>query len=143
MSSRFAEATFRHLLNLSLDWHLRKKMGEVLRVMDRGISSADSVVNYLVLFLGPSLAECVVTLIVFFTKFDSPPLSAVALLSFAVYVTLTVQITQWRKKFRTGQNKQDNKYHDLATDRQRHRRPIQRCASTVLIMINFMGFTTV
>ncbi len=93
-------------------------MGEVLRVMDRGISSADSVVNYLVLFLGPSLAECVVTLIVFFTKFDSPPLSAVALLSFAVYVTLTVQITQWRKKFRTGQNKQDNKYHDLATDRQ-------------------------
>ena len=31
---------------LSLDWHLRKKMGEVLRVMDRGITSADSVMSY-------------------------------------------------------------------------------------------------
>ena len=30
---------------LSLDWHLRKKMGEVLRVMDRGITSADSVMS--------------------------------------------------------------------------------------------------
>ena len=30
---------------------------------------------------------------------------------------MTVQITIWRKKYRQGQNKQDNKYHELATDR--------------------------
>ena len=114
--AEIAENTFRHLLGLSLDWHLRKKMGEVLRVMDRGISSADSVMNYLVLFLFPSLAEFGVTLALFFVHFRSPPLSALALLSFVAYVVLTVQITQWRKKFRSGQNKQDNKYHDIATD---------------------------
>ena len=91
-------------------------MGEVLRVMDRGISSADSVMNYLVLFLLPSLVECAVTLVLFFVHFNSPELSATAFLSFAIYIVLTVQITQWRKKFRSGQNKQDNKYHDLATD---------------------------
>ena len=114
--AEIAEITFRHLLGLSLDWHLRKKMGEVLRVMDRGISSADSVMNYLILFLAPSVAEFGVTLTLFFVHFKSPALSATALLSFVVYVVLTVQITQWRKKFRAGQNKQDNKYHDIATD---------------------------
>ena len=72
--------------------------------------------NYLVLFLVPSVAECCVTLVLFFTHFKSPHLSAVALISFVMYTVLTVQITQWRKKFRTGQNKQDNKYHDIATD---------------------------
>ena len=114
--AEIAEQTFRHLLGLSLDWHLRKKMGEVIRVMDRGISSADSVMNYLILFLAPSLAECLATLALFFVHFRSPRLSAAALISFVVYVVLTVQITQWRKKFRTGQNRQDNRYHDIATD---------------------------
>jgi len=114
--AEIAENTFHHLLGLSLDWHLTKKMGEVLRVMDRGISSADSVMNYLVLFLLPSLVECAVTLVLFFVHFDSPELTATAFLSFVLYIVLTVQITQWRKKFRAGQNKSDNKYHDLATD---------------------------
>ncbi len=72
--------------------------------------------NYLVLFLLPSVAECTVTLVLFFVRFDSPELAAVALLSFVAYVFITVQITIWRKKFRQGQNKQDNKYHELATD---------------------------
>ena len=107
--AEIAETTFRHLLGLSLDWHLRKKMGEVIRVMDRGISSADSVMNYLVLFLGPSIVEFAVILVVFFFHYDSPALSALVFLSFVTYVTLTVKVTQWRKKFRAGQNKQDNK----------------------------------
>ena len=77
--------------------------------------------NYLVLFLLPSVAECTVTLVLFFVRFDSPELAAVALLSFVAYVFITVQITIWRKKFRQGQNKQDNKYvrgRHRARDRQ-------------------------
>ena len=114
--AEIAEGTFRHLLALSLDWHLKKKMGEVLRVMDRGISSADSVMNYLVLYLLPSVAEFGVTIVLFFVRFASPELSAAALLSFVIYCVLTVTITAWRKKFRQGQNKSDNKYHEIATD---------------------------
>ena len=72
--------------------------------------------NYLVLFLAPSIGECAVTVVLFFVHFRSPALSATAFISFVAYTVLTVQITQWRKKFRTGQNKQDNKYHDIATD---------------------------
>lgn len=37
-----AEETFRHLHTLSLEWHLKKKMGNVLRSMDRGVSAANT-----------------------------------------------------------------------------------------------------
>lgn len=34
---QLSEVSFFHLHSLSLDWHLRKKLGEVIRSMDRGI----------------------------------------------------------------------------------------------------------
>jgi len=108
--------TFTHLHSLSLDWHLRKKMGSVLRIMDRGVSSADSVMNYLVLYLVPSVLECFATFVIFYTKFDSPELAVVTFYSFVIYVVLTVKITMWRKKFRKKTNVHDNEYHDRATD---------------------------
>lgn len=36
---QLSETTFSHLHSLSLDWHLRKKLGEVIRSMDRGIAA--------------------------------------------------------------------------------------------------------
>ena len=40
-----SERTFGHIHGLSYDWHVQKKLGDVLRSMDRGISSADTVVR--------------------------------------------------------------------------------------------------
>ena len=39
---QLSEASFDHLHHLSLDWHLRKKLGEVLRSVDRGIAACDT-----------------------------------------------------------------------------------------------------
>ena len=114
--SEIATTTFRHLHNLSLDWHLQKKMGQVLRIMDRGISSADSVMNYLVLYLFPSIVQAIIVFAIFYIKFSSAELAGVSFLSFVAYVVVTIKITMWRKKFRKATNRHDNKYHDLATD---------------------------
>ena len=114
--SEIATTTFRHLHTLSLDWHLQKKMGQVLRIMDRGISSADSVMNYLVLYLLPSIVQAVIVFGIFYVKFNSAELAGVAFLSFVAYVVVTIKITMWRKKFRKATNRHDNRYHDLATD---------------------------
>jgi len=38
--------------------HLKKKLGEVVRVIDRGISACDTFMNYGVLYLGPAIFEC-------------------------------------------------------------------------------------
>jgi len=56
--------TYTHIMYLSLDWHLKKKMGNALRSMDRGIASADIVMNYLVLMLGSTLIECLAIILV-------------------------------------------------------------------------------
>ena len=108
--------TFTHLHKLSLDWHLKKKIGHVLRIMDRGIASADQVMNYLFLYLIPSVIECIVTFVIFYFRFQSPQLAVIGFISFYFYTVTTVQITLWRKKFRKRQNTSDNKYHDIATD---------------------------
>lgn len=39
---------FRHLHSLSLKWHLGRKTGEVLRIMDRGTDSISNLLNYLI-----------------------------------------------------------------------------------------------
>jgi ABC-type transport system involved in Fe-S cluster assembly fused permease/ATPase subunit len=43
--------TFAHLHGLSLSWHISKRTGVVLRAVDRGISSASTVVEMLFLRL--------------------------------------------------------------------------------------------
>jgi ABC-type transport system involved in Fe-S cluster assembly fused permease/ATPase subunit len=40
-----AEDTFEHVHKLSLNWHLKKKLGEVVRVIDRGISACDTLMQ--------------------------------------------------------------------------------------------------
>jgi len=111
-----AVMTFAHVHTLSLDWHLRKKMGQVIRSLDRGILAADNVVQYVCLYLLPTFVECGATMAIFWLHFRLPILAAVAMLSFAMYCWLTVMLTLWRKQFREQTNKYDNDYHDKATD---------------------------
>jgi len=111
-----AEYTFVHLHNLNLDWHLRKKMGNVLRSMDRGVESANNVVNYLFLFLVPTIVETLVVIGVFLLYFKDSSLALLVFISLVLYAHVTIKLTLWRKKFRENTNKHDNEYHDRATD---------------------------
>ena len=54
-------------------------MGNTLRAMDRGVESANSVVNYLFLYLVPTIVECLVVIGVFLLHYKS---AALALLVF-------------------------------------------------------------
>ena len=111
-----AEHVFHHIHSLSLEWHLRKKMGQVIRSMDRGTAAADSIVTYLFLYLIPTILECIVTFAMFYAHFGKPDLAAICLLSFAVYIILTSVVTAWRRRLREGMNHEDNDYHTKATD---------------------------
>jgi len=111
-----AQFTFEHLQRLSLQWHLKKKMGNVVRSMDRGTEAADSLMTYLFLYLLPTVGECIAVCIIFFSYFKSPTLASLLFLSLSVYGYLTVKMTLWRRKFRAEANKKDNRFHDLATD---------------------------
>lgn len=72
---QLSETTFVHLHQLSFDWHIRKKLGEVVRSMDRGIAACDTLMKYLFLWLVPALAECFVVCVIFATYFQYTPLA--------------------------------------------------------------------
>ncbi|GMF28165.1 unnamed protein product [Phytophthora lilii] len=111
-----ATLTYEHVQSLSYDWHVQKKLGDVLRSMDRGVESANSVVSYVFLYLIPTLAESVVVIVIFAMHFELAGLSFVAFTSLVVYAYLTIKITLWRKKYREASMRHDNEYHDKATD---------------------------
>jgi len=111
-----AEDTFRHVHTLSLHWHLKKKLGEVVRVTDRGISACDTLMRYGVLYLGPAILECLSVCILFLTYFDFWPLAVTCFVSVAVYAVVTIKLTLWRKQYRSKMNKADNAWHDKLTD---------------------------
>lgn len=105
---QISSQTFDHLHHLSLDWHLRKKLGEVIRGVDRGIVACDQVMQYLFLWLVPALGECLVVTIIFATYFKYLPL-ALAVFSFVfVYIVWTILVTLWRKKYRKAVATSDN-----------------------------------
>lgn len=113
---QLSEVAFFHLHSLSLDWHLRKKLGEVIRSMDRGILACDTLMKYLFLWMVPAVAECILVCIIFASYFNYLPL-ALTIFSFVfIYMTWTIVVTLWRKKFRKEVAKSDNDWHDKCTD---------------------------
>jgi ABC-type transport system involved in Fe-S cluster assembly fused permease/ATPase subunit len=115
-SIQLQEITFRHIHNLSLNWHLSKKTGSVMKSLDRGVSAADTLVTYLFLFLIPAILECISVMILFFIQFKQWALGLTVFLGIALYAVVTVVVTSYRKKFREQTNKHDNDAHDKATD---------------------------
>lgn len=111
-----SEVSFSHLHSLSLDWHLQKKLGEVIRSMDRGIQACDMLMKYAFLWLLPAIAECILVCIIFITVFDYLPLAATIFIFVFVYIFWTIFVTLFRKKIRSKVTKSDNDWHDKCTD---------------------------
>lgn len=115
-SIQLSEKIFTHIHNLSLNFHLNKKMGNIIRSMDRGTAAADTLVNYLFLYLLPAVGECIAVCLLFYFHFHQLYLGIVVIIGVFLYMFFTILITQWRKKFREATNKHDNEYHEKATD---------------------------
>ncbi len=111
-----ALTSFRHIHRLSLQWHLKKKIGHIMRSMDRGNTAADNIVSYLFLVLVPCLLEIAMTVLVFFTKFSDWKLGVMVIFALWLYGFATVKLTLWRMRFRQETNVHDNMYHDKAAD---------------------------
>ncbi len=111
-----AMTSFSHIHRLSLQWHVKKKIGNVMRSMDRGNTAADNLVMYLFLYLTPCLFEIFLTIFVFFGKFHDWRLGLEVLFFIWLYMYTTIKLTMWRMGYREKTNIHDNIYHDKATD---------------------------
>ncbi|XP_056157121.1 ATP-binding cassette sub-family B member 6 [Lampris incognitus] len=106
---------FAHLHSLSLRWHLGRKTGDVLRSIDRGTSSINSLLSYIVFSIFPTIADIVISIIYFVTYFNAW-FGLIVFVCMALYLTLTIIITEWRTKYRRDMNTQDNNAKSKAVD---------------------------
>ena len=106
---------FKHLHGLSLRWHLGRKTGEVLRVMDRGTNSINSLMQYLVFSILPTIIDIIIAIIYFAVTFNIW-FGLVILGTMAAYLISTIAITEWRTKYRRKMNTADNEQRTRSVD---------------------------
>ncbi|KAI8337667.1 P-loop containing nucleoside triphosphate hydrolase protein [Chlamydoabsidia padenii] len=106
---------FEHLHSLSLAFHINRKTGEVLRVMDRGTSSVVQLLQQVVFQVFPAIANIIVAVFFFAFRF-SLPFGLIVFVTMALYLFVTIRMTQWRTKFRREMNQLDNLARTKAVD---------------------------
>ncbi|XP_052096189.1 ATP-binding cassette sub-family B member 6-like [Mytilus californianus] len=112
---RISVKLFSHLHNLSLRWHLSRKTGEVLRVMDRGTTSMNSLLSYVLFNILPTIIDITIAVVYFITAFNYI-FGLLVFLCMAMYLGLTIWITEWRTKYRREMNLMDNQINTKAVD---------------------------
>ncbi|KAF5282611.1 hypothetical protein FQR65_LT14206 [Abscondita terminalis] len=98
---------FKHLHGLSLSWHLSRKTGEVLRVMDRGTESINNLLNYIIFSITPTLVDIVVAVVFFVSTFNGW-FGLIVFSTMLLYIFITIAVTEWRTKFQRRMNLADN-----------------------------------
>lgn len=61
---------FAHLHSLSLRWHLGRKTGEVLRIMDRGTDSITNLLNFILFSIAPTIIDILIAVVFFTVSFN-------------------------------------------------------------------------
>ncbi|KAI7900968.1 uncharacterized protein BX663DRAFT_475984 [Cokeromyces recurvatus] len=106
---------FAHLHNLSLHYHINRKTGEVLRVVDRGTNSVVQLLSQIVFQMFPALANILIAVVVFSIQF-SIPFGFIVFVTMSLYLYTTIRMTEWRTGFRRKMIELDNFARTKAVD---------------------------
>ncbi|KAL5528172.1 HMT1 [Sanghuangporus sanghuang] len=109
-----SQMCFNHLLSLSLSFHLRRKTGEILRILDRG-SSINRVFELILFNIVPTLIDIIAALAIFVWKFDWTLAVVVAFVMFS-YIAASITLTSWRTRLRRQMNDRDIVTRGIHTD---------------------------
>ncbi|XP_034936655.1 ATP-binding cassette sub-family B member 6, mitochondrial [Chelonus insularis] len=106
---------FRHLHSLSLRWHLGRKTGEVLRIMDRGTDSINNLLNYILFSIVPTIIDILIAVIFFVSSFNHW-FGLIVFITMFLYIVATIGVTEWRTKFQRRMNLADNARNARSVD---------------------------
>jgi ATP-binding cassette subfamily B protein len=115
IARRVSLEAFEHLLALSLRFHLERQTGGVSRDLERGSRSIQSLLNYTIYNILPTLVEITLVITLLSAKFDGW-FAAITFGALLVYITFTITVTEWRTHFRRAMNEQDSKANTRAVD---------------------------
>jgi ATP-binding cassette subfamily B protein len=115
IARRVSLEAFEHLLALSLRFHLERQTGGVSRDLERGSRSIQSLLNYTIYNILPTLVEITLVISLLSAKFDGW-FAAITFGTLVLYIGFTVTVTEWRTHFRRAMNEQDSKANTRAVD---------------------------
>ena len=98
---------FKHLHNLSLQFHLNRQTGGLAKYIDRGTKGIDFLLRYVLFNIVPTFFEVFLVSGILFYLYG-PWYAVITLLTIGFYSYLTFVITEWRNVFRKRMNKADN-----------------------------------
>lgn len=107
--------TFQHLQSLSLDWHLNRETGKVLRIVSRGAVAFSLMLRISIFNILPVFLQTIFTtlyLAIYMEWFYGVIMCVMIIL----YLAFTWTSTNWRDKYRKTMNEMDNKFNQKATD---------------------------
>ncbi|KAF2106362.1 P-loop containing nucleoside triphosphate hydrolase protein [Lophiotrema nucula] len=111
---RVTESVFEHVLSLSLEFHLGKKLGEVLSALSKG-SSINTFLDSLIFQLFPMVADLGVAAAYLLFTFD-PLYSLIILAMGGLYLFTTIYMAKWRGRARREMVNQDRQLEAVKTD---------------------------
>ncbi|XP_055303867.1 ATP-binding cassette sub-family B member 6-like [Sitodiplosis mosellana] len=94
---------FSRLHHLSLRWHLSRKTGEVIKVLDRSAQSATGLITYVLFRIAPVFTDIFAS-IVFLSITFNWYFGLIAVVTMAIYMWLTILVTEWGKKYQRQKN---------------------------------------
>ncbi|XP_026327453.1 ATP-binding cassette sub-family B member 6, mitochondrial isoform X2 [Hyposmocoma kahamanoa] len=106
---------FKHLHELPLRWHLSRKTGEVLRVMDRGTDSIDNLLSYILFSITPTIVDILIAIGYFVTAFNVW-FGFIVFSTMVLYIIATIAVTEWRTKYQRRMNLADNEQKARSVD---------------------------
>ena len=106
---------FRHIHQMSLNFHISRRTGALSRVVDRGIKAIDFLLRYLVFSIVPLMIELGIVAVIFLVEFGWS-YTLVMLGTIAAYIAFTFRVTEWRVAIRKEMNDQDQDAHQKAVD---------------------------
>ena len=115
IARRVSLEAFEHLLDLSLRFHLERQTGGVSRDIERGSRSIQSLLNYTIYNILPTLVEIALVITLLSVKFNVW-FAVIAFSALTLYIIFTVKVTEWRTHFRRAMNEQDSKANIKAVD---------------------------
>ena len=91
--AEMSQLSFEHLLNLSFAFHLRRKTGEILRILDRG-AAINRAFELLLFNVIPTFIDIAVALVLFCVYFEWT-LALVVFVVMAAYGACRNWLTAW------------------------------------------------
>ncbi|WP_408095771.1 ABCB family ABC transporter ATP-binding protein/permease [Peredibacter sp. HCB2-198] len=107
--------TFRHLHNLSLDFHLSRQTGGLSRVIERGTRGIQFLLDFMTFNIIPTILEIFLVTGVLIYHFNLA-YASVIFITIAIYIVLTLMVTEWRLKYRKAMNSAETKANTRAID---------------------------